>query len=115
VTLGHKRGIFTVSPNKSLEGLLAGMAGSVGFAFLGPVLLPGIVPRSWPTLLALGLACGVAVVAGDLFESAIKRSAGVKDSGSIVPGRGGILDSFDSLLFAAPVFIGVLAAAGVAL
>lgn len=115
VTLGRRRGIFTVSPNKSLEGLVAGMAGSVGFSFLGPVLMPGIVPWSWPMLIGLGLGCGVAVVAGDLFESSIKRSAGVKDSGSIVPGRGGILDSFDSLLFAAPVFIGVLAAAGVAL
>ncbi len=115
VTLGRRRGIFTVSPNKSLEGLVAGMAGSVGFSFLGPVLMPGIVPWSWPMLIDLGLGCGVAVVAGDLFESSIKRSAGVKDSGSIVPGRGGILDSFDSLLFAAPVFIGVLAAAGVAL
>lgn len=115
VTLGRRRGIFTVSPNKSLEGLVAGMAGSIGFAFLGPVLLPGIMPWSWPTLVGLGVGCGVAVVVGDLFESAVKRGAGIKDSGSIVPGRGGILDSFDSLLFAAPMFVGILAVSGVAL
>jgi len=112
VTLGRHRGIFAVSPNKSLEGLVAGVAGSVGFALAGPFMFPGVVPRAWFTLVMLGLACGAAVVTGDLFESAIKRAAGVKDSGSIVPGRGGILDSFDSLLFAAPVFAGILAVAG---
>jgi phosphatidate cytidylyltransferase len=113
VTLGRRRGIFAVSPNKSLEGLIAGIAGSLGFALSGPLLFPAYVPRDWFILTVLGLSCGVAVVLGDLFESAIKRSAGVKDSGSIVPGRGGILDSFDSLLFAAPVFAGILALAGI--
>jgi len=113
VTLGRRRGIFAVSPNKSLEGLIAGIAGSAGFALAGPVLFPAYIPRDWLLLTVLGFSCGAAVVIGDLFESAIKRSAGVKDSGSIVPGRGGILDSFDSLLFAAPVFTGILAAAGI--
>lgn len=113
VTLGRRRGIFAVSPNKSLEGLIAGIAGSVGFALAGPALFPAYVPRDWLMLTVLGFSCGAAVVIGDLFESAIKRSAGVKDSGSIVPGRGGILDSFDSLLFAAPVFAGILAIAGI--
>ncbi len=55
----------------------------------------------------MGSAIGAAVIVGDLFESALKRSAGIKDSGSAVPGRGGFLDSFDSLLFAAPVFYGL--------
>jgi len=113
VTLGKRRGIFAVSPNKSLEGLIAGIAGSVGFALAGPFLFKAYIPRDWLLLTALGFGCGMAVVLGDLFESAIKRSAGVKDSGSIVPGRGGILDSFDSLLFAAPVFSGILAFAGI--
>lgn len=112
VTLGRRRGIFAVSPNKSLEGLIAGIAGSVGFSLAGPFLFPAYIPRDWLMLTVLGFGCGAAVVVGDLFESAIKRSAGVKDSGSIVPGRGGILDSFDSLLFAAPVFAGILAAFG---
>jgi phosphatidate cytidylyltransferase len=109
VTLGRMRGIFPVSPKKSFEGFVAGMAGSLGSALLGPIMFPGLVPREWLTLTLLGLACGAAVVTGDLFESALKRSACVKDSGTIVPGRGGILDSFDSLLFAAPVFVAIIA------
>ncbi|PKL26648.1 MAG: hypothetical protein CVV47_01620 [Spirochaetae bacterium HGW-Spirochaetae-3] len=113
VTLGRNRGIFAVSPNKSLEGLIAGLAGSVACAFAGPFLFPAAVPRDWAALAALGSLCGVAVVIGDLFESAVKRSAGVKDSGTVVPGRGGVLDSFDSLLFAAPVFTGILAIIGI--
>jgi len=113
VTLGRRRGIFAVSPNKSLEGLIAGLAGSLGSALAGPFLFPSAIPRDWAALAALGVLCGAAVVVGDLFESAIKRAAGVKDSGTIVPGRGGILDSFDSLLFAAPVFAGLLAVVGV--
>jgi len=113
VTLGKRRGIFAVSPNKSLEGLIAGIAGSVGFAFSGPFLFPSVVPRNWALLAVLGFACGGFVVIGDLFESALKRAAGVKDSGSIVPGRGGILDSFDSLLVTAPIFSGILALAGI--
>ncbi len=113
VTLGRRRGIFAVSPNKSMEGLIAGLAGSLGSALAGPFLFPSAIPRDWAALAALGVLCGAAVVVGDLFESAIKRAAGVKDSGTVVPGRGGILDSFDSLLFAAPVFAGLLAVVGI--
>ena len=58
--------------------------------------------------LALAIVCGIAVgaatIIGDLFESVLKRSAGVKDSGILVPGRGGVLDSVDSVAVAAPVF-----------
>ncbi|MDX9899279.1 MAG: phosphatidate cytidylyltransferase [Spirochaetia bacterium] len=113
ITLGRNRGIFAVSPKKSLEGLIAGLFGSVLMAFSGPFFLPNLVPRSWALLGVLGISCGAAVVMGDLFESGIKRAAGLKDSGSIVPGRGGMLDSFDSLMFAAPVFTGILALAGI--
>lgn len=110
VTLGRHRGLSTVSPNKSLEGFVAGLAGSVGAALAGPLVFPSVVPRSWDLLAVLGASCGVAVVIGDLFESALKRASGVKDSGSVVPGRGGMLDSFDSLLFTAPVFVAFLVA-----
>ncbi len=113
VTLGKKRGIFAVSPKKSLEGLIAGLAGSLLVAFAGPLICPSAIPRNWPLLALVGIACGVSGVIGDLFESAIKRSAGIKDSGTIIPGRGGILDSYDSLLFTAPVFAGILAIAGI--
>lgn len=112
VTLGRHRGIFAVSPNKSLEGTIAGIAGSVVAALLGPVLMPALVPPNPLLLSGLGLAVGIIVVAGDLLESALKRSAGVKDSGTIVPGRGGMLDSFDSLLLSAPVFAAFLVAMG---
>lgn len=106
-TLGRRRGIVAVSPNKSLVGFIGGMCGSVGTAFACAALFPHAIQAPWWTLLAFGLAVGAAVMVGDLFESALKRSAGIKDSGSAVPGRGGFLDSFDSLLFAAPVFYGL--------
>jgi phosphatidate cytidylyltransferase len=108
ITLGRTRGIVAVSPKKSLEGFVAGMSGSVMATLAGPFLFPTIVPSHWFALLVTGLACGFLVIAGDLFESSIKRAVSVKDSGSIIPGRGGILDSFDSILFTAPVFAGFL-------
>jgi phosphatidate cytidylyltransferase len=112
VTLGRNRGIVAVSPNKSAEGFIGGMAGSIGMAFACSALFPGAVGAPWWKILAWGFLVGVAVILGDLFESALKRSVGAKDSGSAVPGRGGFLDSFDSLLFAAPVFYGLCLAMG---
>jgi phosphatidate cytidylyltransferase len=112
VTLGKHRGIFAVSPNKSLEGTIAGICGSLVAALLGPVVFPTLIDANWILLACLGLAIGVAVVTGDLLESALKRAAGVKDSGTIVPGRGGMLDSFDSLLLSAPLFAAFIAAMG---
>lgn len=101
---GRHRGVAPVSPNKSLEGFLGAYGGSLAAAFLGPALYPGnLSGRPWEFIL-LGLLVGTAVIAGDLFESALKRSAGIKDSGSVIPGRGGVLDTFDSILFAAPVY-----------
>jgi phosphatidate cytidylyltransferase len=107
VTIGKHRGLVSVSPNKSLEGFAGGMLASVGVAFACSALFPEALAASWWELLALGLLVGGAAICGDLFESALKRSASIKDSGSAVPGRGGFLDSFDSLLFAAPVFYGL--------
>ncbi|HTX71895.1 MAG TPA: phosphatidate cytidylyltransferase [Rectinemataceae bacterium] len=104
MTFGRRRGIVAVSPNKSIAGFCGGMAGSVGLAFVARALFPHAIACAWPAVVALGLTVGAAVIVGDLFESALKRSAGTKDSGSAVPGRGGFLDSFDSILFAAPVF-----------
>jgi phosphatidate cytidylyltransferase len=104
MTLGRRRGIVAVSPNKSLAGFVGGMGGSVGLTFVAHVIFPYAMQTSWAVLVGLGLIVGAAVIIGDLFESALKRSAGAKDSGSAVPGRGGFLDSFDSILFAAPVF-----------
>ncbi len=102
--LGRHRGVAAVSPNKSLEGFVGAYAGSLAAAFLGPALYPGTLHGSPWKLAFIALLVGTAVIAGDLFESALKRSAGTKDSGSAIPGRGGFLDTFDSILFAAPVY-----------
>lgn len=105
ITLGKKRGIVAVSPNKSLAGFLGGLSGSIIAAILIFFLFPHSNFGSLASPLSLGVAMGIFVILGDLVESALKRSAGVKDSSSLVPGRGGVLDSFDSLLFSAPVFV----------
>jgi phosphatidate cytidylyltransferase len=95
-----------ISPKKTVEGAVGGFVfGAVVCAVIGAVWLP-VVP------VALRAAIGVMIVAlgiaGDLFESMLKRSAGVKDSSSLIPGHGGILDRIDALLFAAPVYYVVL-------
>jgi phosphatidate cytidylyltransferase len=102
------RGLVPVSPNKSLAGFIGGTTASVLVGVLAALCLPGVfIPRRMPPLAAgviLGLLSGAAVSLGDLGESAIKRSSGIKDSGFIIPGRGGVLDSIDSIALAAPVF-----------
>ncbi|MDR2659419.1 MAG: phosphatidate cytidylyltransferase [Spirochaetaceae bacterium] len=102
------RGIFAVSPNKSLAGFIAGILASIALGIAFAALPPNIfnAARFSPLIsgFALGFFTGAAAVLGDLAESALKRSAAVKDSGSIIPGRGGILDSVDSLALSAPVF-----------
>jgi phosphatidate cytidylyltransferase len=95
-----------ISPKKTVEGAVGGFVfGALVCAGIGTLWLP-VVP------IALRAAIGVMIVAlgiaGDLFESMLKRSAGVKDSSSLIPGHGGILDRIDALLFAAPVYYVVL-------
>jgi phosphatidate cytidylyltransferase len=111
-TLGKKRGIVAVSPGKSLEGFIGGLSGSIIAALLSYFLFPESGFGSLLPHLLFGAVIGVCVIVGDLVESALKRSAGVKDSSSAVPGRGGVLDSCDSLLFSAPVFVAVSMALG---
>ena len=98
------RGIIKASPGKSTIGFVAGIVLTLGAGAIFYVLLPEVFAHSW--LLSLGCAVGVAsaTILGDLVESVMKRSAEVKDSGNLIPGRGGVLDSIDSIAFSAPVF-----------
>lgn len=95
---------LAVSPQKSVVGFAAGLVGSLIIVALFFLLAPGFPPFGVPFNIALGLCTGVAVMLGDLLESGLKRSAGVKDSGIVIPGRGGMLDSVDSLILTAPLF-----------
>jgi len=89
-----------VSPNKSIEGALFGLAGSVAGAMVAKLIF--FSELSVVNGILAALLIGTLGQVGDLFESLIKRSCGVKDSGRIIPGHGGILDRLDSILFAAP-------------
>ncbi|WP_124727552.1 phosphatidate cytidylyltransferase [Staphylospora marina] len=86
-----------ISPNKTVEGSAAGLV----FGLVASLFVFGVFPAlgNWVDALWKGLLIAAAGQLGDLIESAWKRSAGVKDSGSILPGHGGVLDRFDSLLF----------------
>ncbi len=90
------------SPKKTREGAVGGfVAAPLFLAAAGHYWMPG-VPAGW--LAGLGLGIVVAGIAGDLFESMLKRAADMKDSGHLIPGHGGVLDRIDALLFAAPMF-----------
>jgi len=109
----NNRGIIPVSPNKSIAGFIGGVLGSVivavGAAFIFPntfIYLNREIPSGKMAIMAaiLGFCTGIAASLGDLAESAIKRSCDSKDSGNLMLGRGGVLDSIDSIAVAAPVF-----------
>lgn len=87
------------SPNKSWEGFIAGLIASM-LCWLGLSFIPG-VSMGIPQALVFGLVCGLMGVLGDLAESRIKRNSGFKDSGTIMPGHGGLLDRCDSLFLVA--------------
>ena len=95
---GRHKLIPHISPGKTWEGLAGGALGAV----LAAVALDGVLGISALQALALGLVVCAAAVLGDLGESLVKRAAGVKDSGHIVPGHGGLLDRMDSILFVLP-------------
>jgi phosphatidate cytidylyltransferase len=99
ITWGKRRLAPEISPNKSWEGVWGGLATGVLAVWLMGWLLLGL--PHWQGVL-LGVALVAAATLGDLAESVIKRQVGVKDSGALIPGHGGMLDRVDSLLFVAP-------------
>jgi len=103
---GKSRKIFLVSPNKSLAGFISGTLSTIAVGLIFRLII-NLSISAWEMLI-LSTAISISANTGDLIESAIKRSAKVKDSGRLMPGRGGILDSIDSILFSAPVFYYIL-------
>ncbi len=99
--LGRRKVVPKVSPNKTWEGFYGGVATTTGLAML---LAPLLTPFNWPLAFASGLIIGIGGFVGDVTLSALKRDIGVKDSGSLLPGHGGILDRIDSLTYTAPLF-----------
>lgn len=100
----NNRGLIAASPNKSIAGFLGGYAGAVLACVFSQKLWPEIFAGPVYKAVILGLVCATTSIIGDLIESVLKRANQVKDSGNIIPGRGGILDSVDSILFTAPVY-----------
>jgi phosphatidate cytidylyltransferase len=99
--LGRRKVVPRVSPNKTWEGLIGGLLVTVVLAAL---LAPWLTPLAGAEAVAAGMLIGTSGFAGDLTMSAIKRDLGVKDTGTLLAGHGGILDRVDSLIFAAPLF-----------
>lgn len=99
--LGKRPVAPTVSPNKTLEGLLGGIATTTLLAWL---LAPWLTPMAPLHAALAGLLISLFGFIGDIVVSAIKRDVGVKDSGTLLPGHGGILDRLDSLTYTAPLF-----------
>ena len=97
---GRRKLLPAVSPSKTVEGAIGGLAGAVIIALLARAVF---FPRPIAEIVGLALVIAVLAELGDLCESALKRAFGAKDSGWIIPGHGGILDRVDSLIVAAPV------------
>ncbi|MBF0342158.1 MAG: phosphatidate cytidylyltransferase [Magnetococcales bacterium] len=103
---GRAKIVPAISPNKTWAGFWGGTAAGT---LVGLISAAGFgLPFSWRESLGLGLMLSLAGQVGDLVESVLKRESGVKDTGQLIPGHGGLLDRLDSLLFVAPVFYAYL-------
>jgi phosphatidate cytidylyltransferase len=100
--LGRHPLAAALSPKKTIEGAIGGFVMAPVFLyFMGPA---GVPVATGATIAPLGVALVAAGIAGDLFESMLKRAAALKDSSTLIPGHGGVLDRIDALLFATPIF-----------
>ncbi len=100
----NSRKVIAISPNKSLVGFIGGFFGSIISAAFFYIINPVYFNSNIINIFIIGSIMAVFTIVGDLIESAMKRSANIKDSGNALPGRGGILDNIDSLIFSAPAF-----------
>lgn len=100
---GRRKLAPTISPNKTWEGLAGGLVAALAAA-TGFGLVAGVAAAAIPSLLLVALVTALFSVEGDLVESLLKRQAGAKDSGTLIPGHGGVLDRIDGVLAALPVF-----------
>lgn len=107
--LGKHKLYERISPNKTWEGTLGGIILCIALSFVMVQIFPQLALKNW---VAIAVIVAVFGTLGDLVESMLKRMAGVKDSGNIMPGHGGVLDRFDSLFFSAPFVFTYLAATG---
>lgn len=99
--LGRHKLCPAVSPGKTIEGSVGGLVANLGVGALFKWFF--LTSLSWGFCILFSIIIGIAGQVGDLFESELKRSSNIKDSGVILPGHGGVLDRIDALLFAAPV------------
>ena len=99
--LGRRKLSPAISPGKTIEGAIGGLAANLVVGLVGKALFLPELP--WSLCILFLIAVGISGQTGDLFESEMKRSSNIKDSSNILPGHGGILDRIDALLFASPV------------
>jgi phosphatidate cytidylyltransferase len=107
-SMGRTKLLPSVSPNKTIEGFIGGVIATIGVAYLFARYQPALDTSTW---IICGAIVAVTSTLGDLLESSFKRARGVKDSGGILPGHGGMLDRFDGALLAAPAMLLYLALA----
>lgn len=107
---GRRRLAPRLSPGKTVEGSIGGLVGAVITGYIAGLFMGdvGTLVLTPPVCAVIALFLGIAGQLGDLSESLLKREAGVKDSGSLLPGHGGVLDRFDSLLFTVPLAYGLV-------
>jgi phosphatidate cytidylyltransferase len=104
-TFGRTKLAPNISPNKTVEGVFGGLTGTILVAGSFGIFALGLSSNTIWIWIAAGLGAALFSVVGDLYESRLKRLAGVKDSGSLLPGHGGVLDRIDGLIAATPVFV----------
>jgi len=107
-SIGRKKMAPIISPNKTWEGFFGSLFGGIFGVWIATKLFPSLWERGWSSVFLLGAGISLIAILGDLIESLIKRSAGVKDSSHLIPGHGGVLDRLDALIFTAPFFYWVL-------